>query len=198
MISRSLRLSEPLLHHRATEAGRPWPTLNRHIEHLPGAELQRPLGRDRVDHIGEQDRTQEGTVTHRITELIGVYRADGGPVGEVKYVLGKMLGRAHCALCDVTHSPVRRKPEWDRMVAQLGVPFTLLHLNDMPTDVAAVVARTDAPVVLARTADGGLSEVLGPAGLDSLAGSVSSFHSTLVGLIDASGTSLPRPSTQPG
>ena len=27
-----------------------------------------------------------------VTELIGVYHADGGPVGEAKYVLGKILG----------------------------------------------------------------------------------------------------------
>ena len=138
---------------------------------------------------------------HRITELIGVYRAEGGPVGEAKYVIGKLLGRAHCALCDVTHSPVRRKPEWDRMVDRLGVPFTLLHLNEMPPDVSAVVARTDTPVVLARTADGGLSQVVGPAGLDTFGGSVSLFHAALVGLVglgDASGKSLPRPSTEPG
>jgi hypothetical protein len=26
-----------------------------------------------------------------LTELIGVYHADGGPVGEAKYILGKIL-----------------------------------------------------------------------------------------------------------
>ena len=107
-----------------------------------------------------------------VAELVGVYHADGGPVGEVKYVLGKLLGTAHCALCDVTHSPVRRKPEWDRMVRRLGIPFTLLHLNEMPADVAAAVRGTGSPVVLARLSDGTLHPVLTPSELDGLGGSV--------------------------
>jgi hypothetical protein len=107
-----------------------------------------------------------------VTELVGVYHADGGPIGEVKYVLGKLLGTAHCALCDVTHSPVRRKPEWDLMVRRLGVPITLLHLNEMPDDVAAAVRTTGSPVVLARLSDGALQVALTPSELDGLGGSV--------------------------
>ncbi len=61
-----------------------------------------------------------------ITEYIGVYHADGGLVGEAKYVLGHLLGRTHCSLCDITHSPVRRKKQWDAFVDSLGVPFRLL------------------------------------------------------------------------
>jgi len=30
-----------------------------------------------------------------VLELIGVYHAEGGPVGEAKYVIGRMLGKAH-------------------------------------------------------------------------------------------------------
>jgi len=105
-----------------------------------------------------------------LAELVGVYHADGGPVGEVRYVLGKLLGTAHCALCDVTHSPVRRKPEWDRMVLRLGVPFTLLHLNEMPADVARGGTGHRLPVVLARLSDGTLHPVLTPSELDGLGG----------------------------
>lgn len=107
-----------------------------------------------------------------VTELVGVYHADGGPVGEIKYVLGKLLGTGHCALCDVTHSPMRRKPEWDRMVRRLGVPFTLLHLNEMPDDVATAVRTSGSPVVLARLSNGSLHPVLTPSALDTLGGSV--------------------------
>ena len=112
-------------------------------------------------------------------EYIGVYHADGGPVGEVKYVVGKFLGRAHCALCDITHSPVRRRPQWDAMVAGLGAPFVLLHLNEMPADVAAVVATSGSPVVLGRTTDRQLHVLLGPDELDSMHGSVSEFAAAL-------------------
>ena len=48
-----------------------------------------------------------------VSELIGVYNADGGLVGEATYLVGHLLGRTQCALCDVTHSPVRRKPAWE-------------------------------------------------------------------------------------
>lgn len=110
-----------------------------------------------------------------ITELIGVYHADGGVVGEAKYVIGKLLGTAHCALCDITHSPVRRKPAWDAMVARLGVPFRLVHLNEMSAQVAAAVGSSGSPVVLQRGPDG-LSVLLGPQILDALGGSVDAFE----------------------
>ena len=89
-----------------------------------------------------------------VTRLVGVYDADGGLLGEAAYVWGKVRGTRHCALCDITHGRVRRRPEWDRMVADLGVPVDLLHLNEMPPDVRRAVAACGAPVVLARTADG--------------------------------------------
>jgi hypothetical protein len=110
-----------------------------------------------------------------VTGLVGVYHADGGPIGEAKYVIGKLIGTAHCALCDITHSPLRRKPAWDRMVAGLGVSFELLHLNEMPPDVAAATARHGSPLVLGRLPDGTVAPVLLPEDLDALDGSVDSF-----------------------
>lgn len=80
-----------------------------------------------------------------IHEFIGVYHADGGLRGEVRYVVGHLLGRTECALCDITHSPIRRKKQWDGFVADLGVPFRLLHLNEMPPDVASAVSRVGSP-----------------------------------------------------
>jgi hypothetical protein len=110
-----------------------------------------------------------------ISELIGVYHADGGLVGEAKYIIGKILGTAHCSLCDITHSPVRRKPAWDAMVARLGVPVRLLHLNELPGDLVPVVAGSGSPVVLERTADG-VRVLLGPEVLETLGGSVDAFE----------------------
>lgn len=116
-----------------------------------------------------------------LTGLVGVYHADGGPVGEAKYVIGRLLGTAHCALCDITHSPVRRKPEWDRMVAGLGVPFELLHLNEMPADVAAATAIHGSPVVLGRLSDGSVEAVLLAEDLEVLGGSVDAFARSVTG-----------------
>jgi len=106
-----------------------------------------------------------------VSGLIGVYDADGGLLGEAAYVWGKVRGTRHCALCDITHGRVRRRPEWDLMVADLGVPVDLLHLNEMPPDVRRAVAAYGAPVVLARTCAGLLPLVVG-AELDTLDGSV--------------------------
>lgn len=47
-----------------------------------------------------------------VVEVLGIYDADGGLRGEMSYVVGKLLGRAHCGLCDITHSAVRRRRAW--------------------------------------------------------------------------------------
>jgi hypothetical protein len=106
-----------------------------------------------------------------VTRLVGVYDANGGLLGEAAYAWGKVRGTRHCALCDITHGRVRRRPEWDRMVAELGVPVDLLHLNEMPPDVRQAVAGCGAPVVLARTAND-LRPLVVAAELDALDGSV--------------------------
>jgi hypothetical protein len=113
-----------------------------------------------------------------VTELVGVYDADGGLLGEAAYVWGKVRGTRHCGLCDITHSTVRRKAAWDRMAASLPVPVRLLHLNELDDDLAAAVAATRAPVVLARE-DDGWRELLGAAELDEMAGSVDAFEAAV-------------------
>jgi hypothetical protein len=106
-----------------------------------------------------------------VTGLVGVYDAEGGLLGEAAYVWGRLRGTRHCALCDLTHGRVRRKPAWDRMVVALGRPVDLLHLDEMPPDVAEAVAACGAPVVLARTAEG-LRPLVGAGELDAMDGSV--------------------------
>lgn len=88
-----------------------------------------------------------------ITELIGVYDADGTKRGELAYFIGARLGRAHCSLCSTTHGNIREKAEWRRCRAGLPVPFCTFHRDDQPGDVRAVADNT-APVVVARTTDG--------------------------------------------
>ena len=113
-----------------------------------------------------------------VSELVGVYDADGGLLGEAAYVWGKVRGTRHCGLCDITHSAVRRKAEWDRMAASLPVPVRLLHLNELDDDLRAAVVAAGAPVVLAR--DGaGWTDLLGAAELDEMAGSVAAFEAAV-------------------
>ena len=117
--------------------------------------------------------------TQPLHSIVGVYHADGGPIGEARYVIGKLLGTAHCALCDITHSPVRRKPEWDRMVAELGLPVELVHLNEMDAAVSAATAAHGSPLVLGRRRDGTVDALLLPHELEVLGGSVAAFRSAL-------------------
>jgi len=105
------------------------------------------------------------------TRLIGVYDATGTLRGEVAYLWGKARGTRHCGLCDLTHNRVRRRPEWVRLVATLGVPVDLLHLDELPDDVAEVVAAHGAPVILAAR-PGGLHPLVLASELDGLDGSV--------------------------
>jgi hypothetical protein len=84
----------------------------------------------------------------RAVQLFGVYRADGGLVGELRYLAGHYLRGEHCTLCDITHAGLGRKRSWDVAVAELGIPFTLLHRNELNDELAAFVAGRAACVVL--------------------------------------------------
>ena len=48
-----------------------------------------------------------------VTGLVGVYHANGSWHGELAYLLGRLSGRAHCALCDITHGLLRQHGAFD-------------------------------------------------------------------------------------
>ena len=62
--------------------------------------------------------------------MYGVYNADGGIMGELAYVWGKIRGTAHCALCDITHRGVSKKKQWKEYENRLRIPVELLHINE--------------------------------------------------------------------
>ncbi len=153
---------------------------------------------------GEHGRARASWVTvggmqdaPRVVGLVGVYDADGGLVGEARYVVGHLLGLVDCALCDITHSPVRRKPAWDRMVAGLGVAFRLRHRNELADQpaVAAAVRSVGLPLVLARLDDGAVRPVLDRTALARLDGSVAAFDAELRAAVAAAGWAWPDPGT---
>ncbi|MDO9590002.1 MAG: hypothetical protein Q7J04_02530 [Microcella sp.] len=127
-----------------------------------------------------------------VDRILGVYNADGGFVGELRYIVGHVLGTVSCALCDITHSPVRRKREWDAMVAELDVPVDLRHLNELDERETTAVGDS-APVVLVDR-DGMLEPLLDAAQLEALDGSVSAFAVAVrAALADLSRGSAPAP-----
>lgn len=74
-----------------------------------------------------------------ITSYSAVHNADGGLAGEARYVLGHIFGRTECGLCDITHAPLRRKPEWDRMLARSAVPIRVPHRNEVAPALAVLL-----------------------------------------------------------
>jgi hypothetical protein len=118
-----------------------------------------------------------------IARLIGVYDADGTLRGEVAYLWGKLTGTRHCALCDITHSPVRRKREWDQYAAGLPVPFDLVHLDERDDRTMAAMAGHAAPVVIADRTDGTAQVVLTATDLERAQGSVSGFAELLAAAV---------------
>ena len=65
-----------------------------------------------------------------INKIIGVYHADGGVIGELKYITGKFFGGAHCSLCDITHGSKGKKTAWKKCQQNLRMPIDFIHLNE--------------------------------------------------------------------
>ncbi|QYG91289.1 hypothetical protein HC251_01775 [Iamia sp. SCSIO 61187] len=105
-----------------------------------------------------------------ITRLSMVYDADGTLVGEVRYVVGHLLGRARCDLCDITHGGLRRRASFDDLIASLPVPADVVHRDEQSPELAVFTAGRLACVV-GHTGDG-LEVLVGREDLAACEGSV--------------------------
>jgi hypothetical protein len=114
-----------------------------------------------------------------LARLVGVYKADGGFIGEVSYFFGHLVGVRECALCDVTHSPVRKKAAFKAFEAKLksefGIDFRLAHLNER-TEAEKLASAGREPCVLLEYADGSLSMLIDWQDLKAIRGSVEKFE----------------------
>jgi hypothetical protein len=126
-----------------------------------------------------------------VVRLIGVYDADHTMRGELRYWVGARLGRAHCALCDVTHGVLRARRTWKEYRAGLPVPFDTYHRDDQPH---ATRALGSAPFVAAETTTG-LEMLLTPDALDACAGSLDALVSAIEAAVAARGLRWPGPPT---
>lgn len=111
--------------------------------------------------------------------LIGVYKADGGILGELAYFFGHLVGLKSCSLCDITHSPVKKKSAFKefekRLLAERNIAFRLVHMNERTeTELAASEGRE--PCVLLQYEDGSISMFLDFVELKTSKGSVKSFE----------------------
>ena len=88
-----------------------------------------------------------------VESIWGVYHADGGLIGELKYVAGALFKGQHCSLCDITHKVAWEKTEMKKLRNEANVPFHLVHLNERPDDLVSYT-RGKTPVLVAKTDSG--------------------------------------------
>lgn len=93
----------------------------------------------------------DGVGARPVNRLVLVYAADGGVVAKLKDALKKAVGREDCALCEITYSPLGKRPEWRACEARLGVPIDELHRDELPA--AWGVDAAHLPLVLLRRGD---------------------------------------------
>ncbi len=122
-----------------------------------------------------------------IKTLIGVYKADGGIVGELSYFFGHLVGTKECSLCDITHSPFRKKREFKdlekRLNQEFGVNFRLVHMNER-SDSELEASEGREPCVLLQHQDGSISMFLDFVELKAADGSVASFEKLVRNRLD--------------
>jgi hypothetical protein len=105
-----------------------------------------------------------------VIRIIGIYNARGTLRGEITYLLRRTFANEHCALCDITHGKMRRRPEWDNcsraFEGECGISVDLLHLDQAPSDL---LDRADfhAPAMYFQKSDGSFILALGPAELEA-------------------------------
>lgn len=123
-----------------------------------------------------------GRAPARWRRLVGVYDADGGLLGELAYLTGRILGIAHCALCEITHGPAGEKPALQATRLSLGVPLAMTHRNEVPPHLR-VLTEGRTPCVVGET-DSGWQLVLGRADLEACRGDVLCLEAALRRAVD--------------
>ena len=74
-----------------------------------------------------------------MTQVVGIYNADGSVTGELAYAAAKLTGRGSCELCDITHgwNPFGRR-ECKTAVQQSGLDITFIHRDEaLPEQLSA-------------------------------------------------------------
>jgi hypothetical protein len=81
-----------------------------------------------------------------IDKLVGIYNANGSFFGELAYLFGKLTGYSDCALCDITHGPLKGKTDFRDARQALGIPFDNLHLDELGPDLQSF--KSSAPCIV--------------------------------------------------
>ena len=86
-------------------------------------------------------------------QIVGIYNADGGLRGELRYALGLMSGGSHCSLCDITHgwNPTGSR-RWKQACAASPVELVLVHRDE--ATAGQIAAASELPSIVAHDGDG--------------------------------------------
>jgi hypothetical protein len=119
--------------------------------------------------------------------LIGVYNADGGIVGELTYVFGHLIGVRSCSLCDISHSPIKKKSSFKELEQHLlsvhGILVKMIHLNER-NEREQKASEGQEPCMLLEYPDQSISMFLDSTDLKALSGSVSSLKRLITSRLD--------------
>lgn len=119
--------------------------------------------------------------------LIGIYKADGGIVGELSYFFGHLIGVRSCTLCDITHSPIMKKSSFKalerHLLAEHGVAVRMLHMNER-NEREQKASEGREPCILLEYPDESISMFIDSADLSTLSGSVSSLKKLIKSRLD--------------
>jgi hypothetical protein len=119
--------------------------------------------------------------------LIGIYKADGGIVGELSYFFGHLIGVRSCTLCDITHSPIMKKSSFKalerHLLAEHGIAVRMLHMNER-NEREHKASDGREPCILLEHPDESISMFIDSADLATLSGSVSSLKKLIKSRLD--------------
>ena len=119
--------------------------------------------------------------------LIGVYNADGGVLGELSYVFGHLIGVRSCSLCDISHSPIRKKSSFkeleNHLLEEHGMIVRMVHLNER-NEREQKASEGREPCMLLEYPDQSISMFLDATDLKALSGSVNSLKKLITSRLD--------------
>ena len=126
-------------------------------------------------------------MTETRATLIGIYKADGGVIGELSYFFGHLIGVRSCSLCDISHSPVKKKSAFKQLEQEMlkghGIAIKMIHLNERnERELKASAGRE--PCMLLEYPDQSISMFLDAVDLKALSGSVTSLRKLILSRLD--------------
>lgn len=126
-------------------------------------------------------------MTETRATLIGVYKADGGIAGELAYFFGHLIGTKSCSLCDISHSPIKKKSAFKALERELlekqSIAVRMIHMNERnERELRASDGRE--PCILLEYPDESISMFLDAVDLKALSGNVGSLQKLIETRID--------------